>query len=570
MARVRIDNVGAVGIVKDIPPELLPPEAWTSGLNIRFDEQEFCKKFTGSQEVYNITVSSVTATQDIAISPWYVMPVQTGENYFWMYCGKEHIYAAGPASNHNKLTRTAGGSDVTYSSTPTIRWVGGVLAGLPILTNAVDCPQVWSPVQLNTVCSDMQWDQSASGGGPTSWTTRTAGSVTCEVMRTFREFGIAMRTVEASVSYPRRMRWSHPAVAGNQPATWDEGRVDYDAGYFDFDETGDYVVDCKPMRDVLMLYKEQHTWVVQYIGGAYVMARRQLFQSVGAIAHSCVAEFKGNHAVFGPSDIILHDGQTAQSLITKKWRPTLFNSIDEDYKTNCFTVTNYPSQEIWFCYPEAGVTYPPWCTHAIVWNWRHNTISQREIQRAAHIDQGLIDFPGDPVITWDHPSLTDWQNTVRIWGERNFFIGERNLLQALPTDLSDTAGFTPKLLKLDHTQAFDGAAMTCTLERTGITLVGQDRLGNPKTDPYHFKHLKQVRPRILGNPGVTVNVYVGGQNDTNQAVTWRGPYTYTIGTTRYINCDVMARFLAIKFETTGTDNWQLVGYEVTIDPAGLY
>ena len=87
MARIRIDNVGAIGIIKDIPPELLPPEAWTSGLNIRFDEQEYCKKFTGSQEVYNITVSSGTATQDIAISPWYVMPVQTGETYFWLYAG---------------------------------------------------------------------------------------------------------------------------------------------------------------------------------------------------------------------------------------------------------------------------------------------------------------------------------------------------------------------------------------------------------------------------------------------------------------------------------------------------
>ena len=50
MSLVPIDNVGQVGLIMDVPPYNLPPNAWSDGNNIRFLD-DGVKKCAGYQEV---------------------------------------------------------------------------------------------------------------------------------------------------------------------------------------------------------------------------------------------------------------------------------------------------------------------------------------------------------------------------------------------------------------------------------------------------------------------------------------------------------------------------------------
>ena len=565
MAFIKIHNLGAVGIIKDVPAHELPPEAWTDGVNVRF-LRESAEKIDGNEEVYNLTVSASTATQAIAESPWWLLPVPTEAAFWWVYAGKNNVHVAGSgfnSTNINKLDSTASAT-LLYSSTPTLRWTGGILAGLPIMTNGADPPQVWDPPSLSQRLVDLQWDKSAG----TSWATRTAGAVTCHVMRTYREFAVALRTTEGGASFPRRVRWSHPATAATQPDSWDDSRTDRDAGYIDLDDTNDFVVDCKTLRNTNFIYKENYTWTMTFVGGQFVHSFQPAFQ-FGMLAHSCVVEIFNTHLLLtSDRDIVRHDGQSAQSMIEHKWRRYLNTAIDTDYSSNCFVATDYVNQEILFCYPESGVSEPYWCTMALVWNWRHDTWYLRDLPKASYIANGVIQGAGAGNLTWDAQSGS-WDSSTLTWDQRNFSEANREMLLAYPED-SASAGSTPKLFKMNSTNQFDGASFTARIERTGLALAGMDLRGNPRIDLHSLKLINGLWLAVDAPAGTVLTVYVGSQMHQSEAVTWNGPYTFTVGTDSYINCRVMTRFIGLRIQTASNAKWKVTGYEVDLNLAGRY
>ena len=54
MAILPVRNVGASGIIKDIPSVLLPVEGWSDGLNVRFDNGSV-SKILGHSEEFTVT-----------------------------------------------------------------------------------------------------------------------------------------------------------------------------------------------------------------------------------------------------------------------------------------------------------------------------------------------------------------------------------------------------------------------------------------------------------------------------------------------------------------------------------
>ena len=81
MPLVPFDNVGSVGIIKDIPPYNLPQGAWSDGNNVRFLDNGV-KKIAGYKEVM--------ATCPFA--PYYIHPyLTTAGLYYWITYGATDI-----------------------------------------------------------------------------------------------------------------------------------------------------------------------------------------------------------------------------------------------------------------------------------------------------------------------------------------------------------------------------------------------------------------------------------------------------------------------------------------------
>ncbi|NIV40044.1 MAG: hypothetical protein GWN58_64770, partial [Anaerolineae bacterium] len=57
-----------------------------------------------------------------------------------------------------------------------------------------------------------------------------------------------------------------------------------DASYVDLEQTPDQLVDCATLRSANIIYKEESTWVMDWVGGQWVMDFRPLFNNSGIFA----------------------------------------------------------------------------------------------------------------------------------------------------------------------------------------------------------------------------------------------------------------------------------------------
>jgi len=94
MPLVPINDLGSIGIIKDVPPYSLPPNAWSNGNNIRFLNNGV-KKIRGYTEVM--------ATCPFA--PYYILPYEDANgNYYWLAFGTDDI-AVWDNANWTDITR---------------------------------------------------------------------------------------------------------------------------------------------------------------------------------------------------------------------------------------------------------------------------------------------------------------------------------------------------------------------------------------------------------------------------------------------------------------------------------
>ena len=82
MPRVRIDDVGKIGVVKDVPAYELPANAWTDCTNVRMQDGSVHKAL-GYSDLFTSPV----------VAPHFLFPVQTPAAYYWLYAGLNKIYA---------------------------------------------------------------------------------------------------------------------------------------------------------------------------------------------------------------------------------------------------------------------------------------------------------------------------------------------------------------------------------------------------------------------------------------------------------------------------------------------
>ena len=447
MPIVPIKDVGQIGIIEDIPPYSLPPNAWSGGNNVRFLDNGV-SKCVGYEEVM--------ATCPFA--PFYIHPyLSAGGTYYWLAYGAEDI-AVWDGSSWTDITRQAiltldgtvsasaatidvdtgatltaldatgtlvvgdedtGSSDVyealiysgrntgtgvitltgttTYTHpdgavvTPsggtdtldndygatedTYKWTATNLNGLIVATNGYDTPQMWP----------------LSGGVPAvgspfmelrNWPSGT----TCQVIRSFRTFLVGLNWDRTNPE-PRLVKWSTEASYGQPPATWSETDNTLDAGEYQLADTPGDIIDGLPLGDSFLIYKNDSIYVMNYVGTPYIFSFKLLSPTIGCLAKNAVAEFEGGHFFIGNSDFYICNGQQVTPLLPDRLRRTVFDELNGDNYKKCFVAPDYVRNEMMACYPAGTSTV---VNKAIIWNWKNNTFSIRDLPNTSHINSGIV------------------------------------------------------------------------------------------------------------------------------------------------------------------------------------
>jgi hypothetical protein len=595
MPIVQIKDVGAIGVNSDLSAHELPPNAWTDASNVRFIDGS-AHQFLGHSEVYNSP----------AQIPQHVLPCSISNQRYWIYTTAAKTYAttvSGGAVSTTDITHVTPRTGVVNQWTSTLLsgipiLNSGDTTNIPMywdlnLANKfVDLPN-WLPncfakslrtyknflIALNItrppkiaiatitrVGTTATLTTSAAHGlssGNTVYITQASPSqyngtftITVTGATTFTytmasDPGASATLISRSALYggagvnkPYMVKWSHPADPGSVPVSWDEQDPTREAGELDIAEGQDIIVDGMQLRDSFIIYKENSIWRMDFTGGQYVMRFSKVFGTSGALNRNCIAELDGSHCVLTGQDIIVHDGQTATSILDRQTRRFLFQNIDATNIGKCFVFKNTFFNEVFICYPTVGSSV---CDKAVVWNYKDRTVTFRTLPNINHAAYGSIDTSSG---TYDL-DIGSFNSDITLYDGLDLVPATARVIMASNDQ---------KLYMLDASASFNGDLPVAYLERQGLSFDA----------PQNIKMVRGVRLRIQGTIGETVQIQVGYSDDPFTTPTYLPAMTHIIGTTISNDCFVSGRYISIKLSTGTSYKWRLDSYDFDVVIAGQW
>ena len=495
MPLVPINDLGQVGIIRDIPPYSLPPNVWSNGNNVRFLDNGV-KKCAGYEEVF--------AT--LPFAAYYIFPfLDNGGNYWWLAFGLDNV-AVWDGSNWVDITRQATGQlngalsatdttivlddstafpnsgtiaigtnetadasinlyeEIAYTTNTTGT---GTLSGLTVANDHPD-NEIVTPVgttatgdNLYSATANENWRVTILNGllvatngfdtaqmwplssGVPSKTTPLrelknwpATSSYCRSIAAFKTFLVGLNWSIGGNEYPNLVKWSTEASALSPPNSWVETDATLDAGEYQLSDTPGKIVDGLPYGDSFLIFKEDSIYIMNYVGTPYIFSFKLLSPTVGLLAKNAVAEFDNGLFFVGNSDCYVTNGQQVTALLPNKLRREMFSDLNGDNYQKVFVVADNQRNEMLACYP-AGISSIP--NKALIWNWKDNTFSLRSIPDLYHINSGIAAITTGT--TWnDHTE--DWNAGPGIWGMGNYDSVLKSLVFAKPDQKATISGAT--------------------------------------------------------------------------------------------------------------------------------
>ena len=578
------------GVNKDLLASELLPGQWSDCLNMRF-RNEFAEKFRGIKAAYNVpTITPYWMETYISPTSRFVVMAGTAKAFCDDGVTSTEItrFAAGATvSNLTFVTTTAtmttafahglttgntitvyGAFPLAYNGTFTItvtsatvftytmlsspgfngaplgayslpvgvdftgtrddRLTGGVLNGVLLLNNPVDGLYYWN-------------------GDPATRLRKVPGAdFIADVGRPFKNFVVFLAPTVAGVNRPHSIKWSKSAEPGAIPTAF-VASTSNDAGDVDQAETPGWMVDCLPMGDVNIVYKQDARYSMQYIGGNDVFRFQRLPGNDGLLARNCVVNTPKGHVFLSNGDVKIHNGGEAVSIADGRIRKWLFNTMDSSTAGRSFLCLNPQKTEVWVCFPSLGKEE---CDTVAAWNWDSDTWGIRSAPNLTCAVTGLI---AGSIASGSWASDTDsWESDITVWSENEFSQNESRLI----------VGTSAPRIGLAESGATDfGAPLPWTLERNGLAL----------DDPESVKTFSASRPHLSGVSGTTVQIRHGSAMTPDATPVYAPPVDFVIGTTNWANSFASGgRYLSYKLSSASLQPVTLRSFDIDFIKQGRF
>ena len=529
----RIDGLGDIGIISDVPPSSIPDNALSGGFNVR--------AFHGRLE--NFPGYQVYTTPPVAVHGLFGFLTTSGGPTIWVEAGLNKVYVFDGAT-HSDITRVAGGDYTTDEYFD--RWTGGVQNGFGFLCNGKDSPQQWDQVNTGTPLRDMIYDSELG----TTWDTQAGGPIRAFGMRPFSGSIFAYNITVGANFFPSQVQWCDFISPGTTNPDW-IARPTNSAGSRSIGDSLGQIIDGAPFRDEFVFYKEDSVYRCAFTGSAlnpFVFQRLPEF--VRIINRNCIGIAAEMHVVAAPEDVYLFDGNTFKSILTHRMRKYYLASLWEDRKLTAFVASNSADKEIWICltardnqeqgqgdYPNIG----------IVWNWHDNSLSHTDLPRVRAISSGAI-TGGPPVAdTYETPPDIPYDDDLAPYD------GSVSTVSA--SGLVGSSG--PDLLQFGGVATDGGTPKLCWAERTGLIL--NDTKHNLRSAD-GVNRVVSFRP-YLESSG-PVNIQVGNQFSLGGPIYWAALKPFDPATQNEVKFRQAGRFMAWRIWSQTNVSWSLAGMEI--------
>ncbi len=519
-----INDIAQVGVIRDVPSHELPPEVWTTALNL-IPKDDGLVVGKGWEQVFGAP----------GVAPHFALPLTTISQTYWLYTSllKGYIY---DGVSHTDITRLAG----DYTAGETRDWNGTLFAGIPILNDNADAPQFWPGPPVANKLLDL-----------TAW---PAGGKTKRII-SFGAYLVAVNLTLGGINYPHLVKWSSAASGpGTLPASWDETDATVDTGEYDLPDVNSGVLqDALTLGSKLFLYKDQSMWTMRFVGGRAVFAFDTFSETMGILAPRCVA-LTGDgkkHILATQDDIVIHDGTSSPvSIVNKRMRRAIFNNLDVTNYVNSFMFSDPENDLVVFCYPQSGSQYP---NMSLLFNYRTGALTEMDGITFRNAASGRV----------ESSDTTTWAGAVGSWDS---YAGPWSLSERRKLVLCNPA--SSKLMKWNSSYQRDGMDYACTLQRLGLSIVGRKRTGEWIVNRQVFKMVDRIMAKIQGT-GV-VFVRLGSQNAINGSVTWGAYFQLDLTAEQFVDAIVSSRAVAVEFYSPVASDWRLDGYRISLTADGEF
>src|SRR5262245_35217750 len=535
MAEVDINDLTSIGLIRDMRPYMLPPEAWNlvTKMRVAKNGQYTCQ-------------CREQAFGTPGTPPRFALQVRTASQNFILYMGLTKAFVW-DGNTHTDVTRLTG--DYTASSTKQIN--GTLFGGIAIMNNGVDIPQTWAPPAVTTDFVNM-----------INW----PGTLRAKVIRGLGAILTAYGLVDSGTRLDHTIQWSHPADPGSLPISWDHTDPTKDAGRTDLpDVNAGIIPDALPLAQNMYIYKEGSVWRQTFIGGRQVFDFKTFLDTVGMLSERCVCVSPDGqwHLVATQGDSIRHNGKTVESVFEfpeySSLKRSLFQEIDAANFGNSFMMPHPQFNEVLFCYPTTGNTTP---NKAILINLAGRRPIPTEIDGLTFENYVLTNLETESAETWEDGGDVSWDADPDPWSVA---------LRRKTIVLSPTLN---KFYLLDgSTLTKDGVVFETTLQRTGLAIVGRKRNGEWIEDHQAVKLLHRIWPKVRGTP---CRIRVGSQETVDGPILWGNYIDFDPSVDVKVDpittqgAPMSGRAIAVEFGNIVARQWGLDGYKPDLEVIGEF
>lgn len=505
LARIRPTR----GLSYDVPPWEVGNDFYTRLRNMLI-RNGFAQRIGGRRSAY--------AT--LSAAPHHIQNIRDLGNNFWIYYGVSSIYGVNGAT-HTDLTPGGGLSSISKS----YQWNSTLLNAIPCANNGLDAPMYWTGDTLDNFAALPDWP----------------ASTLAKMLVAFRYHLFALDITVSGANNPNLFLWSDAADPGDIPQSWTPAASN-EAGFAQLSDRAGSIVAARRLRDSLIVYKENSSYAIRYVGGNEKFGVSGLWSNAGAVNTRAVDDIDGKHVVVTNGDIVINDGYSEPiSIANALVRNFLFAQLDETNFGNLQVIYDAAKQDVWIAFPESGSEY---CTLALVYNKPSNAWGVVELPDVAHIAVGVVD---DETISdvWEDDE-DPWDGDSSIWNQDS--------LAGVTESVVFASASTTELIQTNTVDALVTDAMVA-------------KYSMHFDEPERLKLVRRVN--IRGADFASLFVRVGSQMFPEGPVTWSEEREIT-APGQPVDLFAQGRYISIEVRSVDDSVWTLTGFDFEIDFKGFY
>ena len=233
--------------------------------------------------------------------------------------------------------------------------------------------------------------------------------VRCGIVESFGDLLVAGNLTEIDSVTPanivRRLsgvvRTSDVAAPGGIPNNWNPFKAGVStADEFTLSDTS-VIQDMKSLQGNMYIYSADSIHVMRLTGNVNApVSFAPVTDEYGCLTTGGIIEYDGKHFVIGSNDVYLFSGNPGniQSLADGRIRNYFKDNLNPTHEKQLQLLHNYPENEIWICYPTLD-SIGGELDEALIYNYRYNTWTIRDLDSVMSADMGPIKGGGIPTAT---------------------------------------------------------------------------------------------------------------------------------------------------------------------------